>query len=133
MSRSTAEWIAKNDDQRVPPHVRLRVFDRHRGVCHISGRKIMAGEKWELEHVKALILGGEHREANLAPALVAPHKAKTALEMGVKAKTDRIRLKHIGAYPKSPHRLQGRGFQRRAEPGDGGSWPSTKASSGRKY
>lgn len=111
MTRSVPEWIGKTDDSRVPPHVRLRIFDRAKGRCHISGRKIMAGEKWELEHVKALILGGEHRESNLAPALVAPHKAKTALEMGVKAKTDRIRLKHIGAYPKSQHRLQGGGFQ----------------------
>jgi hypothetical protein len=113
MSRALPEWVAKHDDQKVPPHVRLRIFDAHKGICHISGRKIMAGEKWELEHVKALILGGEHRESNLAPALAAPHKAKTAAEMGFKAKTDRQRLKHLGIYPKSPRRLQGRGFEKR--------------------
>lgn len=68
MSRELPEWIGKSDDQKVPPHVRARVFDRHHGICHISKRKIMAGEKWELEHVRALILGGSHRESNLAPA-----------------------------------------------------------------
>lgn len=113
MSRSVPEWIGKTDDSKVPPHVRARIFDSHGGICHISKRKIMAGEKWELEHVKALILGGEHRETNLAPALVAPHKAKTAAEMGVKAKTDRIRAKHLGVYPKPVRRLQGRGFEKR--------------------
>lgn len=105
MTRTLPEWRGKTDDSKVPAHVRLRIFDRANGRCHISGRKIMAGEKWELEHVKALILGGEHREFNLAPALVAPHKAKTAVEMSVKAKTDRVRARHLGIKT-------GRGFRK---------------------
>lgn len=102
MARSNDEWVAKHDDQKVPPRVRQRVFDRHNGICHLTGRKIQPGERWELEHVHALILGGEHRESNLAPALYAPHKVKTATEMKVKAKIARVRKKHIGiAKPKS--------------------------------
>lgn len=96
MARSVEEWIGRTDDAKVPPRVRLRIFERHNGICHISGRKIMPGEKWELEHVKALIHGGEHREGNLRPALVVPHKAKTAEEMAIKAKTDAIRKRHLG-------------------------------------
>lgn len=96
MTRSTEEWIAKHDDQKVPPRVRQRVFDAHNGVCHLTGRKIQPGESWELEHVHALILGGQHRESNMAPALKAAHKAKTAMEMGVKAKIARVRQKHLG-------------------------------------
>lgn len=96
MSRSVEEWIAKHDDQKVPPRVRLRIFRNHDGICHLTGLKIIAGERWELEHVKALILGGEHRESNLAPALAAAHKRKTAMEMGVKAKIDRCAKKHLG-------------------------------------
>lgn len=108
MARAVEEWIGKTDDAKVPPRVRLRIFNRHNGICHLSGRKIMPGEKWELEHVKALIHGGEHREANLAPALVAPHKAKTAEEMAVKAKTDAIRKKHVGiTQPKGNIRSPG--------------------------
>lgn len=96
MSRAVDEWIGKTDDARVPPRVRLRIFNAHNGICHLSGRKIAAGEVWELEHIKALILGGEHRESNLAPALVEPHKRKTAMEMAVKAKIDRVAKKHLG-------------------------------------
>lgn len=96
MARTVEEWIGKTDDARVPPRVRQRVFDRHNGICHLTGRKIQPGERWELEHVHALILGGQHRESNLAPALYAPHKAKTATELKVRAKTDTIRKKHLG-------------------------------------
>ncbi len=97
--RSVPEWIAKHDDQKVPARVRQRVFDAYEGICHLTGRKIMPGEAWELEHVHSLILGGQHRESNLAPALKEPHTAKTAMEMGVKAKIARVRKKHLGIKP----------------------------------
>lgn len=96
MARTVEEWIGKTDDAKVPPRVRQRVFARHNGICHLTGRAIQPGERWELEHVHALILGGQHRENNLAPALATAHKAKTATEMKVKAKTDAIRKKHLG-------------------------------------
>jgi len=102
MARSNDEWIGKHDDQKVPPRVRQRVFDRHNGICHLTGRAIQPGEKWELEHIHALILGGQHRESNMAPALADAHKVKTATEMKVKSKIARVRKKHIGiAKPKS--------------------------------
>lgn len=101
MTRSTQEWIAKHDDQRVPDYVRLRVFARHNGICHLSGLKISASDKWELEHITALCNGGEHREGNLAPALVKPHKAKTALDLKQKAKNDRVRKRHLGIRKQS--------------------------------
>lgn len=102
MARTVDEWIGKTDDAKVPPRVRQRVFDRHNGICHLTGRKIQPGERWELEHVHALILGGQHRESNMAPALAAAHKVKTATEMKVKSKIARVRKKHIGiAKPKS--------------------------------
>lgn len=94
--RSTAEWIGKTDDTPVPPRVRARVFIRDGGICHLSGRKIRPGEKWEVEHVVALCNGGEHRESNMAPALVEPHKVKTAADRRVKAKDDRVRKRHLG-------------------------------------
>lgn len=56
----------------------------------------MPGEKWELEHILALALGGEHRESNMAPALVAPHKVKTKADRRMKAKNDRVRKRHLG-------------------------------------
>lgn len=96
MSRAVPEWIGKTPDSKVPARVRLRVFRKHNGTCHLTGRQIAAGEPWELEHIKALILGGEHRESNLAPALKDAHKRKTAMEMKVKAKIDSVAKKHLG-------------------------------------
>ena len=94
--RSVPEWIGKSDDSHIPARVRLRVFLRHNGTCYLSGRKIRPGEKFEMEHVLALSLGGENRESNLAPALVAPHKIKTKSDRRAKAKNDRVRKRHLG-------------------------------------
>lgn len=94
--RAVPEWIGKTPDTPAPPRVRLRVFERHNGICYLSGRKIGAGDKWQLEHPLAIINGGENRESNLAPALVEPHKFKTAEDVKQKAKNDRVRKKHLG-------------------------------------
>lgn len=103
MTRPVPEWIGSSPDAAIPPRVRLRVFERHGGICHISGRKIAAGERWECDHIVALINGGEHRESNLAPALVDKHRAKTAADVAEKSRTARIRSKHIGIKkPKRP-------------------------------
>lgn len=96
MTRATPEWIGKSDDSAIPPRVKVRVFERHGGRCHISGRIIRAGEAWDLDHIVALCNGGEHREMNLAPALAAPHKVKTAADVAEKATVYRKRVKHLG-------------------------------------
>lgn len=101
--RSVKEWIGKTPDALPPARVKMRVFLRHNGICHISGRKIQPGDVWQTEHVKALSMGGENRESNLAPALVEPHRDKTAGEAGPRAKADKIRSKHLGQH-KSKYR-----------------------------
>lgn len=98
MTRAVPEWIGKTDDAAIPPRVRLRVFERTGGVCHITGRKIMPGDEWDVDHVIALCNGGEHRESNLAPALRAAHRAKTAGDVKTRAKSDRVRKKHLGIH-----------------------------------
>lgn len=99
--RSIEEWKGRTDDTPVPPRVRDRIFLRHGGMCHLSGRKIRAGERWEVEHVIALCNGGKHIESNLAPALVGPHREKTANDRKIKARDDRIRKRHLGIRGKS--------------------------------
>lgn len=96
MSREVPEWIGRTPDTPAPPRVRLRVFERYKGICYLSGRKIMPGDKWEIEHPQAIINGGENRESNMAPALVGPHKRKTAQDLAQKAKNDRVRKRHLG-------------------------------------
>lgn len=97
-ARAVPEWIGSSPDAKVPPHVRLRVFDAHKGRCHISGRRIEAGEAWELDHIVALVNGGEHRESNLAPALKDKHREKTAADVAEKSKVARMRMKHLGLW-----------------------------------
>lgn len=105
MSRSTEEWVAKSDDTAIPPRVKVRVFERHGGRCHISGRLIRAGEAWDCDHIVALCNGGEHRENNLAPALTAPHREKSRADVAQKATTYRKRAKHLGI--RKPSRFPG--------------------------
>jgi 5-methylcytosine-specific restriction protein A len=94
--RSVPEWIGKTDDAKVPPRVRLRIWEKHEGRCHITGIKILPGVKWELEHVVALCNGGEHRESNLAPALAGPHKIKTKADRREQARSRKRRMTHAG-------------------------------------
>ena len=100
--RSVPEWVGKTPDSPVPPRVRARVFVAHGGVCAISGRRIVPGDEWHVDHETPLCLGGEHRESNLRPVLATEHRRKTAGEVTAKAKADRVRQKHIGA--KAPSR-----------------------------
>lgn len=114
MPRSVPEWVGKSPDQKVPDRVRLRIFEREGGRCHVSGRKIMPGEPWELDHKIALINGGEHRESNLFPALRDKHRAKTAQDVAEKAVSAHKRKKHLG-ISKSRHRLSHPRLKRRMD------------------
>lgn len=107
MTRATKEWVGATDNAAIPPRVRVRVFERHGGVCHLSGRKILAGEPWDLDHVVALINGGPHCESNLAPALRDKHKLKTALDVAEKSRVYRKRAKHLGVRSKSHRPMPG--------------------------
>lgn len=109
--RSVPEWIGATADSPIPPRVKMRVFAREDGICHIAGRKIMAGEPWDAEHVIALCnwlptpdAPHGNRESNLKPALKAKHPEKTARDVAEKALVARKRSKHLGLKPK------GRGF-----------------------
>lgn len=116
MTRSTDEWIGKTDDSAIPPRVRLRVFEAHGGICHLSGRRIQAGEPWDCDHVVALVNGGEHRESNLAPALRDKHREKTALDVREKSIVRRKRMKSLGIAPKKGRPMPGSkasGFRKR--------------------
>lgn len=94
--RTVKEWIGETPDQKIPPRVKLRVFENKDGICHITKRKIRPGEAWELDHIIALCNGGEHRESNFAPALTKAHKTKTAEDVREKAAIARKRKAILG-------------------------------------
>lgn len=96
MARKIPEWFGETDDQRAPPRVRQRIFDDCGGKCHVCG-VVIVGKKWALDHVKALVNGGENRQSNLKPVHIACHAVKTAADVAEKAKVAKVRGKHTGA------------------------------------
>ncbi len=95
MARGLDEWIGRDDDQRAPKRVRDRLRDRHPN-CYLCSRPFTDGKKVALDHVKALINGGENREGNLRPVHIACHAEKTAADVAEKAKIAAQRQKHRG-------------------------------------
>ncbi|MDO8986082.1 HNH endonuclease [Cypionkella sp.] len=106
MSRAVEEWVGKTDDTAIPPRVKLRVFETHGGICYLTKRKILPGDDWDCDHVLALCNGGENRESNLSPAIRSAHRAKTVSDVKKRAKTDRVRKKHLGLH-KPKHIMPG--------------------------
>ena len=96
MTRSVPEWIGKTDNSKPPGPVVLRIWRREDGICHLTGRKIASGENWHLEHKIALSLGGKNVESNIFPALIEPHKEKSADEAAIRAKADAVAKRHVG-------------------------------------
>lgn len=121
MARSILEWVGRNDDAKVPESVQQRVFEAYGRRCYLSGKEIRQGDKWEIEHKVPLWLGGEHRESNLAPALVDAHQRKTAAEAKVRAKINRIIRKQYIIRKPSQFRKPAPGT--RYEPGPFGLRP----------
>ena len=113
MSRAVPLWSGKTDDSAIPQAVKLRIWVREDGRCSLTGRKIMPGEHFDYEHRQPLSMGGKHAEDNIVLALRDAHRRKTADEAKWRAKADRIALKHQGQFPKSPHKIQSKPFQRR--------------------
>jgi len=94
----------------MTPLRRARIFDAAGGVCHLCGQVIDGTrEKWEAEHVIALEISRDDSDANLRPAHVACHRAKTSEDAGLIAKAKRVRAKHIGAH-RPKRKIPGRRF-----------------------
>lgn len=81
--------------------VRVRVFERAGGICHLCRGKISAADKWDVDHILPLALGGPDDESNLAPAHKVCHVAKSRVDVGRIRKADRQRAKFIGVKPPS--------------------------------
>ena len=100
----------------VTKAMRVRIFDRAHGVCHLCGLKIAIGEAWEADHVKPLWCGGEDDERNMAPAHVDCHATKSRGDAAPKAKADRQRANHLGVTNPPAKRIESRGFTKVVRP-----------------
>ena len=91
--------------RRISATERLRIFEAARGVCHWCRLKIDGGrERWDVDHVVALELGGEDGGANLQPIHEACHRTKTAGDAGAIAKAKRQAQRSAGVkrQPRNP-------------------------------
>ena len=98
MTRTIPEWTGATDDSAIPMRVRVRVFEAYGGVCAACGRRLVAGDTWDCDHIVALANGGANREANLQPLCSWCHKAKTVADVAEKSRIYRKRAKAIGAH-----------------------------------
>ena len=75
---------------------RVKLFNDHKGICHICQGKIGIGEAWEIEHRVPFAMGGEDSESNWSPAHVRCHRTKTTDDVGAIAKAKRREARHLG-------------------------------------
>lgn len=106
MSRAIdREWIATNDDQAIPPRVKIRVFDRAGKRCEECTLPIIGKLRPEFDHKIALINGGKHCESNLQLLCSECHKVKTRSNVAEKSTMAKKRLKASGI--KKPRTITG--------------------------
>lgn len=114
--RSIEEWVGRNPDTPCPLYVQARILLRQSRKCALTGTKIRPGDKTNADHKKRLKDGGLNVESNIQIILERPHIEKTAQENSDGSKEDRVRRKHLGLWPKSRHKIQSRGFEKRNSP-----------------
>jgi 5-methylcytosine-specific restriction endonuclease McrA len=70
--------VATTERKKLTPTARLRIWERDKGVCCLCSVKIDGvREKWIIEHLRALELGGADEPENMGPAHKACADAKT--------------------------------------------------------
>lgn len=119
--RSVPEWVGASPDSAIPLRVKLRIWNRCGGRCALTGKKIMPGELYDFDHTVALANGGLNAESNLRLVSRQAHREKTKADVAEKAKTDRMRMKHLGirkpptmGHPRLKRRFDGTVVERDA-------------------
>jgi hypothetical protein len=85
----------------MSPMRRLRIWEAHGGICILCEQKIFAsqGEKWIIEHKRALVLGGADDDANCGPAHETCRRVKDKADVAAGAKAKRMKARHLGIRP----------------------------------
>jgi 5-methylcytosine-specific restriction protein A len=75
---------------------RLRIFEEHGGICVICTLKIKVGERWIIEHKRALALGGADTDDNCGPAHETCRREKDKTDNAAWTKAKRMKARHLG-------------------------------------
>jgi len=82
---------------------RAELFIKHNGQCHICQGKILGNERWEVEHIIPISLGGEDGGDNLALAHISCHRGKTKEDIRRLSKAKRQNAFHLrGKQSRNP-------------------------------
>ena len=104
----SVQYIAPTPRKKIGKREAARLFLLHNGICCNCGLQITTGAGWFIEHVDALVLGGEETDANRRPAHLKCKAAKDASDAAARAKRDTIITK--GWAQTERPKMQGRGF-----------------------
>lgn len=90
--------VGTTQRSRLSPRVRLAIWERARGICVLCERRIDGvRERWIIEHIRALELGGADDPDNMGPAHASCAAAKTSDDHHRAAKAKRQKIQHLGA------------------------------------
>ena len=77
---------------------RLALFLAAQGQCQACGWRLTPGQRWEVDHIVPMSLGGRHQADNLQVLCAACHGSKTNLhDRPVLSKAKRLQSRHLGA------------------------------------
>lgn len=98
MSFVEVEDVGTTFRHKLTPRRRLQVWEKTGGVCVLCDRKIDGvRERWIVEHIRALELGGPDDLTNMGPAHEACACAKTRDDHRRAAQAKRQKIRHLGA------------------------------------
>ena len=87
---------------------RQRLSDLYERTCYLCNGIIADDEDWDIEHVIAWELTRDDSDGNLRLCHRKCHKHKTADDIRMIRKADRVRDKNDGTFPPSPRAFRKR-------------------------
>ncbi|MBL0407566.1 HNH endonuclease [Microvirga aerilata] len=92
------EDVGTTERRKLTPQRRLQVREKTGGLCVVCDSRIDGvRERWIVEHIRALELGGADDIANLGPAHEACALEKTREDHRRAAQAKRQKIRHLGA------------------------------------
>ena len=90
--------VGTTQRRKLTSRQRLSIWERARGICVLCDQAIDGvRERWIIEHIRALELGGSDEPDNMGPAHETCGRSKTRDDHRRAAKAKRQKIHHLGA------------------------------------